>query len=144
MKRDAIPPCSTDRPTGLAQAVLPEIAHLLDRLAKYGESAQIDLKSLPLNEGDRRALVQRLGRGEVVASVDVAGATEVWETSYSGVWWVRHLGVDGKVATEQISVSRIPDILITHSADIRGAAERIQNDLAFAGVNTNNEEAVHV
>lgn len=144
MKHDAIPPCSTDRPTGLAQAVLPEIAHLLDRLAKCGESAQIDLKSLPLNEGDRRALEQRLGRGEVIASVDVAGATEVWETSYSGVWWVRHLGVDGKVATEQISVSRIPDILITHCADIRGAAKRIQNDLAFAGVNTNNEEAVHV
>ena len=144
MKHDATPLCATDKTTGLAQAVLPEIAHLLSRLANSGESAQIDLKSLPMNDADRSALAQRLGRGEVFAKLDVAGATEVWETSYSGVWWVRHLGADGSTASEQISISPVPDILVSHSADIHSAAERLKDDLAFGGDSSNKQEAVHV
>jgi hydrogenase-1 operon protein HyaF len=144
MTHNANPPCVTDRPTGLAHAVLPEIAELLARLSDSGQSGEIDLRSLPMNDGDRRALAQRLGRGEIHAVLNVAGNSEVWETAYSGVWWVRHLDADGKVAAEHISISRIPDILVTHPADIHGAAERIQNDLAFAGDTTIEEEAAHV
>jgi hydrogenase-1 operon protein HyaF len=144
MKREATPLCATDKTTGLAQAVLPEIAHLLSRLANSGESAQIDLKSLPMNDADRSALSQRLGRGEVFANLDVAGTTEVWETSYSGVWWIRHLGADGSIASEQISISRVPDILLAQSTDIHSAAERLKDDLAFAAASSNKQEAVHV
>ena len=144
MKRDTIPPCSTDNATGLAQAMLPEISELLSRLDEHGESAQIDLKSLPMNDSDRRALAARLGRGEVFANLDVAGNTQVWETAYSGVWWVRHLGADGKIAAEHLSIARIPDILVSHNADIHGAAARIQNDLEFERENTSKQEATHV
>ena len=64
------------------------------------------------------------------ADLSVAGNSQVWETGYSGVWWIRHLGAGDKIAAEEIAVTNVPEILVSHSADIAAAASRIRRDLA--------------
>jgi len=129
MPRDSTAPCLRDRATGMALSVLTEISRMLETLAESGEPGFIDLRSLPLSDTDRAQLEELLGRGEVRAELEVAGASEIWETAYPGVWWVRHCGAGGKVATEEISVCRIPEILISHPVDIEAAASRLRQEL---------------
>jgi HupH hydrogenase expression protein, C-terminal conserved region len=113
--------------TGLAAAILQEVAERLDDFVKTGESASIDLRSLPMTDADRAELEEWLGHGEVMADLDVAGESQVWETAYAGVWWIRHLGAGGRIAAEEIAVVAVPDILVSHQADIAAAAVRLRN-----------------
>lgn len=129
MKRDSAAPCLSERVTGMALAVFTEIGHLLENLADSGEPGSIDLRSLPLSDADRAQLEEALGHGEVRAELELVGDSEVWETSYPGVWWIRHRGAGGKIATEEISICPIPQILITHPADIEAAASRLRKEL---------------
>ncbi|MDH3926194.1 MAG: hydrogenase expression/formation protein [Xanthomonadales bacterium] len=129
MQRDSAAPCLSERATGMALSVLTEIHQLLKALSEAGQSGSIDLRSLPLSDADREQLENVLGRGELQAQLNLAGESEVWETTYPGVWWIRHKGAGGKIATEQISVCRIPEILITHPADIEAAAARLKQEL---------------
>ena len=114
----------------MAATVLQEITQLLAKLADTGAAGSIDLRSLPMTDADRDELEERLGRGEVQADLSVAGNSQVWETGYSGVWWIRHLGAGDKIAAEEIAVTNVPEILVSHSADIATAALRIRRDLA--------------
>jgi hydrogenase-1 operon protein HyaF len=109
----------------LAAAVLAEIAAALARLAETDEETLIDLKSLPLSPADLEHLADALGKGEVECALEVAGRSEVRETGFSGVWWVRHLGAGDEVAVEEIAVTRIPDILMSHPDDVARAARRL-------------------
>jgi hydrogenase-1 operon protein HyaF len=117
--------CLTGRTTGMAHSILTEVGRLLEALASTGESGSIDLHSLPLTDADRQELEELLGHGEVRVELDLAGRSEVWETGYSGAWWVRHRGAGGRIAAEEIAVCRVPDILLAHPADIRAAARRL-------------------
>ena len=114
---------------GMADAVLNEIASLAARHCAIGGSAAIELTSMPLTRQDREAIEARLGRGEVEATIESAGRSQVWETAYAGVWFVRHLGLDGKVATETIEICAAPTILFSHPDDRRAAAARLGDDL---------------
>ncbi len=116
-------------PTGMADAVLNEVASLAARHAETGDWAAIELTSMPLTRQDREEIETRLGRGEVEATIELAGRSEVWETAYAGVWFVRHLGIDGKVATETIEICAAPVILLSHPDDRRAAAARLGEDL---------------
>jgi hydrogenase-1 operon protein HyaF len=123
-------------PSQSAQAVLREISSALGALARQGAAAPphaieetIDLHSLPLSEADRAALATRLGRGEVQATLDVAGATRVFETAFAGVWWVEHADAQGHTMLEQVVVARVPALLPAHPADIESAARRLQAEL---------------
>ena len=109
----------------LAAAVLAEIAAALARLAETGEETLIDLKSLPLSPADLDHLGEILGKGEVDCALEVAGRSEVRETSFSGVWWIRHYGAGDAIAVEEIAVTRIPDILMSHPDDVALAASRL-------------------
>ncbi len=129
MPRDSAAPCLSERATGMALSVLTEIHQMLESLAESGRKGSIDLRSLPLSDTDRAELEQALGHGEVQATMDLAGDSEVWETTYPGVWWIRHKGAGGKIATEVISVCRIPEILKTHPVDIEAAAARLKQEL---------------
>jgi len=129
MPRDSAAPCLSERATGMALSVLAEVGRMLETLAGSGEQGSIDLKSLPLSDADRAQLEALLGRGEVHAELELAGASQVWETAYAGVWWIRHRGAGDKIATEEISVCRIPEILITHPVDIEAAAGRLRQEL---------------
>lgn len=120
--------CCAQEVTGLAEAIVCEIADLLRVFAESGQEAAIDLRGLPMTDSDRDALAARLGRGEVYASVDVAGRSEVWETAYSGVWWVRHLGAEGQIAAEEIAVALVPQFLVSHRDDVEAAAQRLGSE----------------
>ena len=129
MARDSAAPCLSDRATGMALSVLAEIGRMLEALSESGQAGAIDLRSLPLSDVDRAQLEEVLGRGEVRAELDIAGESEVWETTYPGVWWIRHRGAGSKIATEEISVCAIPEILMTHPVDIKAAAGRLREEL---------------
>ena len=115
--------------TGMADAVLSEIASLAARHEADGGRAAIELTSIPLTTEDREEIEARLGRGEVAATIELAGRSEIWETAYAGVWFVRHLGLDGKLATETIEICPVPLILFSHPDDRRAAAARLGEDL---------------
>ncbi len=129
MARDSAAPCLSDRATGMALSVLAEIGRMLEALSESGQAGAIDLRSLPLSDVDRAQLEEVLGRGEVRAELELAGNSEVWETTYPGVWWIRHRGAGDKIATEEISVCAIPEILMTHPVDIKAAAGRLREEL---------------
>lgn len=114
---------------GLAESVLREIVERLALLAASGATAAIDLHSLPMTPADRGELERRLGRGEVTVKLDVGGTSELWETGYSGVWWVRHLGAADRVAVERIEIAAIPEILVAHDEDIAAAAVRAREEV---------------
>jgi hydrogenase-1 operon protein HyaF len=129
--------------SGMAQSLLREIAEHLSNLANAGEASAIDLRSLPMTPADRDELEERLGRGEVEVMLDVAGKSEVWETRYAGVWWIRHLGANDKVAAERIEITKVPEILVTHGADIAGASARLRKELAAGQSLDSSKEAEH-
>jgi len=122
-------PCQTENTTGMARSILAEVARMLDALAADGTTGSIDLRSLPLTEADRQQLEEMMGRGEVVAELELAGRSSVWETAYAGAWWVRHRGAGDKISSEEITVCPIPNILVTHPADIKAAALRIKQEI---------------
>ncbi|MGJ5022749.1 hydrogenase expression/formation C-terminal domain-containing protein [Bradyrhizobium oligotrophicum] len=115
--------------TGMTDSLLREIAHHLGVLAKTGACAAIDLCSLPLTAADRSELEARLGHGDLEAVLTAAGTSEIWETRYAGVWWVRHLGARDKLAAERIEITASPEILTSHAADIAAASNRLAEDL---------------
>jgi len=129
-KRDNGAPCMTSQSTGMAWSILTEVRQLLTVLLEKGEAGAIDLRSLPMTDADREHLEEILGRGEVHAELKLAGVSEVWETAYAGVWWIRHKGAGDRIACEEIAVTPIPEILITHPVDIEAAATRLENDLS--------------
>jgi HupH hydrogenase expression protein, C-terminal conserved region len=114
-----------DYRTGMAQSLFSEIADHLCQLAVCGERSAIDLSSLPLTPADLTELEALLGRGEVEVELNVAGRSEIWETGYSGVWWVRHRGDGGKIASQSIEITACPKILMTDTDDIAAAAVRM-------------------
>jgi hydrogenase-1 operon protein HyaF len=118
------------RKPGLAGAVLREIATLMDQFVRTGVGGIIDLRSLPLTDFERFELAEKLGDGEVRASVNAGGISTVFETKFAGVWWVRHEGTEGQVAAEQIVIARVPDILLAHPSDISAAQARLNTLLA--------------
>jgi hydrogenase-1 operon protein HyaF len=130
----------TGNSTGMAYSILAEIGELLTTLSEHGEAGAIDLRSLPLTDADRDQLEDILGRGEVQAELDLAGTSEVWETSYNGVWWIRHKGARDKIATEEIAVTPVPEILMAHPADIAAASRRVQQDLDSTGLRSQVEK----
>ncbi len=117
-------------PTPMVETLLREIAALLANLAASGQAARIDLLSLPIGPAGRAALAERLGRGEVEAALDAGGLSEIWETGFAGVWWVRHFGADDKLASEQIEIATIPAVLPSQPQDIDVAASRLAAGLA--------------
>jgi len=112
-----------------APALLREIETLLVQLVAQGTGGAIDLQALPLNDADRALLTQTLGVGEVQATVQALGPSEVRETGIHGVWWITHRNHDGQVTAELIEVATTPGILSTHPADARAGLARLRTRL---------------
>ncbi len=109
-------------------SLISEIEHLLNQLANRGESGAIDLRSLPMSTEDRAELEAFLGEGEVEARLTTAGGSEVRETKYPGVWWIRHQGADGRTSSEIIEITLMPEIMKTHVDDLPGGLNRLRED----------------
>lgn len=125
---------------GNALPLLHEIEILLNDLVATNKSASIDLRSLPMLPGDYETLREVLGEGEVSATVDALGPTQVHETAIHGVWWVRHQNADGEVTAEFIEVTYLPEILKTHPADARAAVETLRSRLSQSVPTTEGDD----
>ena len=110
----------------MVDAVIHELKQLLDDYLHTGKPGVIDIKSIPMSSSDYEDLKQRLGRGEVTAKARLAGDTEVFETAFSGIWWVIHRNIDDRILAEQLEIGRIPEVLCAHEDDIRVARERLE------------------
>jgi hydrogenase-1 operon protein HyaF len=117
-------------PGGNAAAVLREVAGLLDALVRHGEGGSVDLKSLPLSPAEREWLKDRLGRGEVEITLDVAGGSTISETAYAGVWWVEHRDEQGVVGSEFIEVAYVPELVSAHPDDVQSGLDYLSAELA--------------
>ncbi len=124
---------------GTGAAVLREIARLLGSLVLNPQlSGVIDLRSLPLQADELALLRQRLGDGQIEATLDLDGPTRISETAYSGVWWVRHMSAERQVVFEQVIVARVPELLLAHPADMDAAARRLAVELGDAQLETHH------
>jgi len=113
---------------------LPYTARVLaEQLVRRCEPERLDAKA-PIDAAKlvesgilRRSRdgVRLLGKGELRCSLALLGKTEVWETAYTGVWWVRHLGADDRVSSETIEITWVPEILRAHPDDVAEAERRL-------------------
>ena len=112
--------------TGMAQAVFNELADQLQALAERGARHVIDLTSLPMTSTDRQELADMLGQGEVRITLSTIGDSQIYETAYSGIWWIKHYSADQKLLSELIEVTALPEIIASQSEDIQQSAEAIK------------------
>lgn len=114
------------------QAILAEIERLLARFLATGEPGAIDLR----HESRRRAgadparLIERLGSGEVTATIGGFGRVEVVETTYAGVWLLSYFDAAGELETRQIEIGAVPSLIAAQRDDARRGLLRLRAELA--------------
>jgi len=118
--------------TGNVEPLLHEIRHALLRIADGGEGTTIDLGSLPLAPGEESRIEQLLGQGEVRAELDALGPTLVQETRYPGVWFITHRNPEQEVVARFIEVTRMPELLLSQTDDMRRAVVELERQLNIA------------
>ena len=115
---------------GGVSAVLSEIVGMLEGIAAGGPAATIDLRSLPMSPDDRTQLQQALGKGEVQATIDAEGLSNIRETHVSGVWWVEHRDRQGELVAELLEITRVPGILEIALDEICTSARELRERIA--------------
>jgi len=115
---------------GGVMAILAELVGLLERLASGELPASIDLRSLPMSPQDRLALQSVLGDGEVQATLDAHGLSNIRETRVPGLWWVEHRDPEGELIAESIEVTRMPQILMSALDEIGAGAAALRAQIA--------------
>lgn len=145
-----MPECSIDPGaagwTGMSISLLAEISRKLEQLAAGETPEAIDLRSLPISPLDMTDLKAQLGVGEVRATVDINGRTAVEETQYPGVWMITHYGPDDTIIAQILEITRVPELLMAHEADIARSAVAIARSLATPAPKSTRrqEDAVNV
>jgi hydrogenase-1 operon protein HyaF len=110
----------------LVDALLMEVAVLLQNLVSHQRPGTIDLLGLPLSGACLAALEQCLGDGEISALLSVSGESQIRETSFPGVWWTRHTDETGRVIALMIEVAAVPEILRADPSDMEQGLRRIR------------------
>lgn len=117
-------------PTGMVPALLRELDEALQALMMEGTRHVVDLSTLPLSTADRSMLNSELGEGEMRIDLEALGRSQIRESTFPGVWWVRHEGPDGMLLADHIEVTYIPEIVPAHASDVvtgqARLAERIE------------------
>ena len=116
--------------TGNDLPVLHEVRHALQRLAASGENTVIDLQAIPMAPGEEERILRLLGSGEVSATINALGPSEVRETAFPGVWTVYHRNTNNEVVGKFIEITRCPEILRSQAEDVAAGIERIGETLA--------------
>ena len=135
MSRLAEIPIRIEPPTVVAglgggvAAILTELVSLLERLADGEQPAAIDLRSLPMSPHDRAELRRALGEGEVQATLNADGLSNIRETRVPGVWWLEHHDRHGELIAELIEVTRMPQILMSASDEIAAGARALREQI---------------
>jgi hydrogenase-1 operon protein HyaF len=109
----------------LVDALMAEIAGLMENLTARNISGSIDLLGLPLSAACLALLEQRLGTGEITATLTAAGSSEIRETSFSGVWWSSHADETGRIVAMLIDVALVPELLKADIDDVRLSHRRL-------------------
>jgi hydrogenase-1 operon protein HyaF len=117
---------------GGVYALAHELLSHLQRLAETGETAAIDLKSLPMSPDEFNDIKKMLGEGEVDLTLDLDGPTRIRETAYPGVWWIQHKAPDDRILTEYIEIARFPEFLSAQPDHIADAVRHLRNRLQGA------------
>jgi len=132
---DSIPVVVEGDPGGDARTqnlepLLLQVEQALSDLVERGQATLIDLTAMPFSDQDEHDLRERLGKGEVSATVEAFGPTMVVETGLSGVWLVEHKDAEGRRLTLHLEVCRVPAILVTPEEDVAEAlaASRSANE----------------
>ena len=99
-------------PGASAQAILSEIEECVARFAAGGEGVSIDLRCLKSMPEEREMLAALLGHGEVSATIDASGRSELYETSVPCVWWVRHRNSEDEIVGEMIEIAEVPEVML--------------------------------
>lgn len=116
--------CDAPPLTGMAHGILAELAEKLTQFAETGEEHILSLRAMPMTQTDIDWLQSCLGTGEVQMQLAVAGQSEVFETTYPGIWWVRHYSGDD-IAAEELHITTVPEIVRTHRADAAAAGRAL-------------------
>jgi len=114
-----------DAETGVVPALLRELDDALQGLLDRGTHHLIDLSTMPMSAADRRALEQALGTGELTMELAALGRSQIRETSFPGVWWVRHQDPQGRTLAEHVEVAIVPEIAQAHASDIERGRRRL-------------------
>jgi len=109
--------------------LLHEIRHALKNLLSTGETSIIDLRSIPLAPGEEETIINTLGHGEVHTRLDALGPSEIYETSYAGVWLVTHYNDSDSIIGRFIEVTELPDILKSQPEDVLLALDGLETEL---------------
>lgn len=110
--------------TAMVMALLQEIASHLNSVAEGGERQVVELGNLPLSDADIELLEAKLGRGEVSATITASGPSEVYETAFPGLWWVKYFNDAESLVSQQLEIGQVPMILEAHPVDIEDSAQR--------------------
>ena len=113
-----------------ARALLRELENHLQHLIETGETARIDLGALPLNSAGYELLEQVLGHGEVIASVDSLGVSEISDTTIPGIWRIEYYNSEEVLMAEFIEVTRCPELLQTPLGEIRDGLSKLHEAMA--------------
>jgi hydrogenase-1 operon protein HyaF len=111
------------------QPILHEVRHALKQLIDSGETAMIDLRSIPLAPGEEQKLIDTLGSGEVHAKLNALGPSEIIETQFSGVWLVTHYNEENSIISRFIEITEFPDILKSQREDMTAALDTLEQQL---------------
>lgn len=90
-----------------ALAVLADVAHACDVVAKEGGRAQIDLSTLGAES--RKLIAETMGHGEVSMKLRGVPAVAVQESVFAGLWILQGAGVD------RIEIGPVPEMAITRA-----------------------------
>ena len=110
-------------------ALLQELQNMLSALAQGNQANSVDIRSLPLTPADHDFLIQFLGSGEVSATVNALGLSEINETRFSGIWLITHYNHHEEIIADLIEVTPLPDILKTQAEDIRQGNDTLRRYL---------------
>lgn len=116
--------------TGNARPVLIEIKAALEKLLADGTPTTIDLGAIPFAAGDERMLDEVLGKGELVAELDVMGRSHIEETGIPAVWRIDHFDENGETLSRFVEITYLPEILKTQREDAESGLSRLVARLA--------------
>jgi len=117
-------------------ALLHEITAQLQKLLTDSQPELIDLMGF-LSDSEREALKHILGEGEVSVKLETLGESIIYETLIPGVWWISHRSIENQPVSENIEITRIPDILKSDDLDIQNGIEALKEQLDELSSETN-------
>ena len=113
--------------SGMLPSVLSDLIQHLQNFIEKGQPHSIDLARQPLTSIDLIELEKLLGKGELSITLSTIGDSEIFETAFSGIWWVKHYTADQILISQFIEITNIPDIIKSQPEDMQLALSRLKS-----------------